>query len=284
MSVDQGAATAPTRHVEVGGAAIAYRTIGSGRPLLLLNRMRGTLDTWDPLFLDRLAAGGRVVTVDYPGVGHSGGTLPSDMTAAADFVAAFADAVDLAEFVVVGWSWGGLVAQALLLDHPRRVTHAVLIGTNPPGRNEIPIQPVFLERAFKPVNDLADEEVLFFEPNSAASREAARRTHERIHARPGVTERIPADATTIQAYLDAAGTFAADAMGRRDRLATTRTPILVICGDHDISTAGQNWFPLMGRLPTAQLLMYPAAGHGPHHQHPELTAKYVAAFLDHPAG
>jgi hypothetical protein len=52
----QTASTATTQYVEVGGSRIAYRSIGSGSPLVLLTRMRGTLDTWDPLFLDQLAA------------------------------------------------------------------------------------------------------------------------------------------------------------------------------------------------------------------------------------
>lgn len=41
------AATAETRYVQVNGDRIAYRRIGTGSPIVLANRMRGTLDTWD---------------------------------------------------------------------------------------------------------------------------------------------------------------------------------------------------------------------------------------------
>ena len=58
-------------------------------PLVLLTRMRGTLDTWDPLFLDQLAATHRIITVDYPGIGYSGGSLPTDVAEVAAFVNAF---------------------------------------------------------------------------------------------------------------------------------------------------------------------------------------------------
>jgi pimeloyl-ACP methyl ester carboxylesterase len=265
----------------VNGDRIGYRRFGTGTPIVLATRMRGTLDTWDPLFLDGLAETLRVITVDYPGIGYSSGSFPGDIGKAADFVDTFANAIGIPQFIMAGWSWGGQVAQAFLLEHPERATHAVLIGTNPPGKVDIPIQPVFLERAFKPVNDLADDEVLFFEPKSEASRRAAKASRERIYARPDMVAKIPSRMEEIQAYIAAAQGFGEDKPGRRDKLIATRTPILVICGDHDTSTAGQNWFPLMGKLRNAHLVMYPKSGHGPQHQYPELTVHHINAFLRH---
>lgn len=271
------APTAPNQFIEVEGNRIAYRAIGSGAPMILLTRMRGTLDTWDPLFLDELAKTNRVITVDYPGVGYSTGTLPPNIGDVADFVAAFADGMGLDRFVIAGWSWGGTVAQTFLVEHPGRATHAVLIGTAPPGE-VVPIQPAFLERAFKPVNDLDDEIVLFFEPKSAASRAAAKASRDRIYARSGVAERIPSTPEMIQAYIEAAATYHDDATGRREKLKGTRTPMLVISGDNDISTSVENWFMLNRQIPNAHLVVYPETGHGPQHQYPELTAAQIALF------
>jgi len=273
------AATAETRYVQVRGDRIAYRTIGSGSPILIANRMRGTLDTWDPAFLDGLAAKHTLYWFDYPGISYSSGVLPSDHGQVARFIADFATAVGVERFAVLGWSWGGMASQALLIERPDRVSHAILIGTNPPGAVPIPIQQVFLERAVKPVNDLADEEVLFFEPRSESSRRAAKASRDRIYARPDVVSRIPADPTQFEVYFAAAKSFAADADGRREKLCATRTPMLVVCGDNDTSTAGQNWLPLVGKLRNAQFLFYSEAGHGPQHQHPELTAEYIVSFL-----
>lgn len=279
IAMQMTASTASTRHVEVDGNRIAYRSIGAESPVILLNRMRGTLDTWDPLFLDLLARSHRVITVDYPGVGYSSGSLPGDMGKAAEFVDAFATAIDIPRFIVAGWSWGGLAAQAFLLACSERVSHAVLMGTNPPGPVELPIQQVFLDRAFKPVNDLADEEVLFFEPRSETSRRAAKASRERIYARPDVVSRIPFRMEEIQAFIEAAAGFRDDDAGRREKLIANRTPMLIICGDNDTSTAGQNWFPLIGKLPNAHLVVYPEAGHAPQHQYPELTVHHIEAFL-----
>ncbi|MCQ4164613.1 alpha/beta fold hydrolase [Tahibacter harae] len=273
------AAAAATRYVTVAGDKIAYRRIGHGPTIILANRLRGTLDTWDPLFLDRLAAQYTVVTVDYPGIAYSEGKLPDNMADAAKFIDDFANAIKAERFVLLGWSWGGLVAQTYLLDHPQRVTHAILIGTNPPGQNEIPLQQVFLDRAFKPVNDLADEEVLFFEPASEASRAQAKASHTRIYARSDVAARIPSTPEEFAPYFKAAEGFRQDAEGRRDRLAQARTPILVISGDHDTSTAGQNWFPLIGKMQDAQYIFFSKTGHAPQHQHPVLISNYIHSFL-----
>jgi pimeloyl-ACP methyl ester carboxylesterase len=274
------AATAKTRYVQVNDDRIAYRAIGSGPPLVLTTRMRGTIDTWDPRFLDALAQRRRVITVDYPGVGHSAGALPDDVGKAAAFVDDFATAIKLDRYAILGWSWGGLVAQALLLDKPERITHAVLVATNPPGPVEYPIKQVFIERAIKPVNDLADEEVLFFEPTSDASRAAAAASRARIYARPGVDEKIPSTPQLFQTYFKAGEAFRADAPGRRDKLVQTRLPILVVCGDNDPSTVGQNWFALIGRMRNAQFVYFSETGHGPQHQYPDLSADYILDFLE----
>ncbi|MCC2957565.1 alpha/beta hydrolase [Massilia sp. IC2-477] len=266
--------------VTVGGDSIAYRKIGAGSPLLLTNRLRGTLDTWDPLFLEGLAQEHTVITFDYPGVGYSGGVLPTDLDALGRLVIGLADALGLDRFAIGGWSWGGIVAQVVVTDHPERLTQAVIMGANPPGKNEIPIQQAFLDRALKPVNDLADEEVLFFVPDSPRSVAAARASHERIHARPGVVDRIPSTMPEFMRYFKAVEGFRSDEEDRRGALAGTSVPILLLCGDHDISAAAGNWYPMIGAFPRAQLLVLGDAGHAPQHEYPELAARYINTFLD----
>lgn len=241
--------------------------------------MRGTLDTWDPLFLDSLARNHTLILFDYPGIGYSDGALPEKMEELSRFVDQFTTAVGVKQFAMLGWSFGGLVAQTYLLDHPERVTQGILVGTNPPGENAVPLQPAFLERAMKPVNDLADEEVLFFEPKSERSLREARASHDRIYARPGVTARIPSTQEQFQRYFHAVQDFHADVPKRCESLMSASQPILVLSGDHDISTAGQNWFPLIGRMRNTQFLFYSQAGHAPHHQHPEWAAQAIADFL-----
>ncbi|AKC88140.1 alpha/beta hydrolase [Pseudoxanthomonas suwonensis] len=273
---------APTLEVAVGEDRVAYRRLGAGPPLLLANRFRGTLDTWDPQFLDALAQGHTLILFDFPGVGYSEGQIPESMEEASAFIDRFADALGIDRFALLGWSWGGLATQAYLLDHGERLTHAVLLATNPPGQLQIQLQPGFLERALKPVNDLDDEYVLFFVPDSARSTQLAKASHARINARPGVVDRIPASAEQFQRYFKAAKGFHVDAAGRRERLGRTGLPILVLCGDHDTSTAGGNWFPLIGSMRNARFVYFSETGHAPHHQHPAVVAAAVRDFLGEP--
>lgn len=276
------ASTVQTQYVQVGPDRIAFRTLGEGAPILMANRFRGTLDTWDPLFLDALAKHHTLVFFDYPGIGYSQGTLPDRIDELTRFIDAFATAIGVQQFTLLGWSWGGLAAQAYAIEHPDRAKQLVLIATHPPGKLDIPLQKVFLDRAVKPVNDLDDEVVLFFEPRSVASRAAAKASHDRIYRREGAVDRIPARQEQFTRYFSAAGEFHQDAADRRGALAQLETPMLVISGDHDTSTAGQNWFPLVGMLKNAQLIFYSQSGHAPQHQYPERTAGYIAKFLASP--
>jgi pimeloyl-ACP methyl ester carboxylesterase len=279
LTASSGPEPAPdTLYMDVEGRRIGYRSQGSGPPIVLLPRFRGTLDTWDPLFLQLLARHHRVITLDYPGVGYSSGPLPTQVSDVAALVNAFANGIGVTRYAVLGWSWGGIVAQTLLLDYPGAVSHAVLVATAPPGPGQAAVRPEWLERALKPVNDLADEEILFFEPRSEASREAARASHARIYARPGVAERIPGEAA-FPPFFAMADEFKADARGRRAQLSTSDIPILILCGDNDPSVPATNWYPLIGTIPRGQILVLPRAGHGPQHQYVDLSVNYITAFL-----
>lgn len=280
MQCNDTGATTPTLYVDVNGRRLAYRSIGSGKPLVLCIRFRGNMDLWDPLFLDSLAAAGfRVITFDYSGLGLSTGEKNYDPMSLARDAHDLVQALDLRDIVIGGWSLGGLAAQAFIAMYPQRVTHAVLIGTGPPGPNVKDAEQLFYETASRPVNTFEDEVVLFFEPRSAASREAAQRSHDRI-AQRSVDRSAPVPIDFAVSFLGSGPRnpiFPADAV--LAALKHTTIPILHIGGDHDISFPIENWYALNGQLPTFQLITFPQAGHGPHHEHPVATAEHVATFV-----
>jgi pimeloyl-ACP methyl ester carboxylesterase len=273
------ASNSQTEFADASNRKIAYRSIGEGNPIILINRFRGTLDTWDPLFLDLLAEKHQVITFDYSGIGYSTGTLPTDIKEVAKDVKDLADFLKIKKAVLMGWSYGGLVTQAATHQYPELVSHTILLGTGPIGKRVVPLEQSFLDHALKPINDFEDEVILFFEPESEESRKAAKASHDRIAQRIDVSK-IPSTMEVFQLYFAGGENAAEDKDDYRNKLKTTKTPILVISGDHDTSFAVENWYPLTRELPTTQFIILPKTGHAPQHQNVPLVVNYIENFLD----
>ena len=269
---------APNQFISAGKNTIAYRVTGKGKPLIMCNRFRGVLDSWDPAFLDELAKSNKVIIFDYPGIGLSSGQLDPTIIGVATSVKDLADALKIEKFDLVGWSYGGAVAQTFAATFPERIDHLILIGANPPGKNGTPVEKAFLDAAFKPVNDLKDEEVLFFEPTIPASVLAAAASHKRIAQRQkGRSKEVAPE--RFQDYFKGVADYQADSYNSREKLAATRTPILIVSGDHDPSCPVENWYPLIKKWRTAQLVIIPGSGHGVQHEFPAYCAATMQLFL-----
>lgn len=229
-------------------------------------------------FLDLLAKENTVITFDYSGIGYSEGALPTDIKDVAAEVTKIADYLKIEKFNVMGWSYGGWVAQYVTFLNPTRVLKSVIIGSNPMGKNDVPFEPAFLERALKPTNDFNDFVVLFFEPKSEASIAAAKASLERMMQRFDVSK-IPATQELFGRYFASNEAIHLDKDNFRGAYATLKTPVLVLSGDHDISFALENWYPLVKKAPSLQLIAFPVAGHAPQFQYPELSTGYINTFL-----
>lgn len=125
------------------GVRLHYIERGSGAPVLLLHGNGGMID--DMLIsgvVDRVAASYRSIVVDRPGFGFSerprGRTWRASEQAA--ILPAFLEALGVDRAIVVGHSWGTLVALALALDHPHLVDRLVLASGYyfPSARSEAP--------------------------------------------------------------------------------------------------------------------------------------------------
>ena len=272
------ATTTKTQFAIIDNQKLAYRKIGSGTPIILANRFRGTLDTWDPLFLELLAENNTVITFDYAGIGYSEGELPTDIKNVAAEVTKLADFLKIDKFIAMGWSYGGLVAQYTTFLNPNRVLKTVVIGSNPMGKNAMGIEQAFMERALKPVNDFEDAVVIFYEPASEKSRAAAAASRDRIFAHADVTK-IPATQEIFNRYFAVVPQLSADTDQFREAYTTLKTPVLVISSDHDISFPVENWFPLLKNAPMVQHIILPDSGHGMQFQYPELSTQYINIFL-----
>ena len=125
-------ATAPVRVAHTRDGAVGYRTVGSGPPLVLVMGFAGTMETWEPAFVDALAHEFEVVLFDNAGVGRTAALrAPLTIDAMAQQTSALVSALHLGAPDVLGWSMGGLIAEAFAALHPAQVHRLVLCATYP---------------------------------------------------------------------------------------------------------------------------------------------------------
>ncbi len=131
---------APTRVAHTADGTVGYREIGTGRPLVLIMGYQGSMDNWAPDFVDELAEAHTVVMLDNAGVGQTSavtGTLTIE--AMARQTSALLTALHLGPAAVLGWSMGGMTAQALAVLHPSQVTRLVLAATQVGNGKAVPV-------------------------------------------------------------------------------------------------------------------------------------------------
>jgi pimeloyl-ACP methyl ester carboxylesterase len=124
--------TTPVRLVRTTAGTVAYRRMGSGPPLVLVMGYGGSMETWEPEFVNLLAHRFTVVLFDNAGIGGTSrptGTLTID--GMAEQTSALIEALHLGSPDVLGWSMGGLIAQALAVLHPALVHRLVLCAAFP---------------------------------------------------------------------------------------------------------------------------------------------------------
>jgi len=131
------------------GSAGADRTVGATRPLLLLNGIGAPLETWEPL-RDRLAHR-TTVAFDVPGTGGSPVSwFPTAIPGLARVLGALLDDLGIERSDVLGYSFGGAVAQEFARVRPARVGSLVLAATNC-GWGAVPGDPLALAALVAPI-------------------------------------------------------------------------------------------------------------------------------------
>ena len=281
-AAQDGQLTAENLSLEVGDASFVYRRFGNVQTaapaLVMLQHFRGNLDNWDPALVDRLAQDREVVLLDNRGVGGSTGVVPENVTVMARDALAFVDALGLRQIDLLGFSLGRYVAQELVLLRPRLVRRLVLAGTAPQGGPDLHrwTEDVYtLATADQPT---AEDLLGLFFSSSDQSQARGMESLGRLYQRE-VDRDEPTDLATRDAQLAAITAWGIPDESKLNRLAGITQPTLVANGDNDTMMHTQNSHLLAGRLPNAQLRIYPDSGHGFLNQYPELFGDDVHAFL-----
>ncbi|WP_432563032.1 alpha/beta fold hydrolase [Kineococcus sp. SYSU DK003] len=270
-------AEAPDQFVEYGGHRYGYRRLGprGATPLVLALRFRGTIDHWDPAFIDALARHRDVVVFDNRGINLTSGPPARTVAEMADGLHDVLDGLGLQEVDLLGWSLGGIVVQAAALARPGRVRRLVVAGSTSGG---VPQQPEPDPRVWQVAGRGAntDEDFLYlFFPETAAARAAGlaslRRLDERLLASGAA-----ASTEAVQGQLAAVRDLGE---GFWSRLPQLTVPVLVANGSHDVMISSYATYAMSTRLPNARAVLYSDAGHGFLFQHAEEFAADVHRFL-----
>ncbi|PRY14102.1 alpha/beta fold hydrolase [Kineococcus rhizosphaerae] len=268
---------APTEFAEHGGYRYAYRRFGprGGTPLVLCLRFRGTMDHWDPAFLEVLSDERDVVVFDNRGLNLTSGPPAQSIEEMGRGLLDLLDALGLPEVDVLGWSLGGMVAQAAVLAEPGRFRHLVVAGSTSQGVPGQPApEPKVWQVAGRGANDDEDFLYLFF-PETPAGRAAGLASLRRLDHRLLASGAV-ASPEAVQGQLTAIRTFTE---GFWERLPELTLPVLVANGSHDVMINSYATYAMSTRLPDARALLYSDAGHGFLFQHAEEFGAEVLRFL-----
>jgi pimeloyl-ACP methyl ester carboxylesterase len=263
------------RSIEIDGRRFAWRTFGSGKPLLLVNGYAATSADWDPALLGALSASRQLFCPDNRGMGGSELGDPFELTidAMAGDLERLLDALGLERTPVAGWSMGSYVAQRLAIRSPERVDALVLLASAPAGPSAVAADP----RTWARLTD-----------HSGTSREQATRLISLLFP-PGVAVEI--DRQFGEVVAAARAQLSPVALEAQERaLAAWQTeaqplpgvgspPVLAICGIEDIVIPPQNADALAARWPGTRVERIAGGGHAFMAQQPERVAQLIVGFL-----
>lgn len=249
-------------------------TVGSGPPLVLLHGWGLHGGLFAPL-LSRLYDRFTLYNVDLPGHGHSPACEPFDVPTLLAALRAATQSI-AAPLNVLGWSFGGMLAQAWALSEPARIARLILHCTKPRfvQSDDWPLgtPPEVLQSFVNGFSQAPEETMRRFLTLNVVGTENAKKilTQIRAHA----ASRPHVQTVALRQGLELLRTFDV-----RAQVSALAMPTLVITGGLDRLThpdVGQ-WYA--ENVPTAQRFHLPRAAHAPHVSHPDETAAAIAAFL-----
>jgi pimeloyl-ACP methyl ester carboxylesterase len=269
---------------EVDGIKLCWAMLGEATdrtPVVLLHGLNNSRLSWSSV-APLLAKDRRVFVVDLPGHGDSDRPDAGyELDWYAHVVARWLEAVGIECADVVGHSFGGGVAQMLLLECPERVRRLVLVAAGGLGKAVgVPLRlaslPFFVERMGQPFMALGTRLALRGVGGKFSAEDLAHLV--RFNSMPGTAR---AFARTVRDVIDWKGQ-------RRNFLHRAHEvksfpPVLVVWGDRDTLIPVEQGREFAKVLRGSFLQIFQGAGHYLHNERPEEFAAVVRRFLDNPS-
>jgi pimeloyl-ACP methyl ester carboxylesterase len=238
--------------VRVGGLRVHVREVGEGTPVLLLNGIGAHSAMWAPV--EAALTGVRLIEFDAPGTGRSRGTSALVTVPALAWLATLVlDELGVDRADVLGYSMGGIVAQALAIYAPDRVRRLVLVSTTP-GVGGVPGTFSAMVNVATPLRYYS---TTYYARTIGSMVGGRARTDTEWVAQHGELRRR--EPPTLRGYV---GQLASAASWTNlPLLHRIHHPTLVVTGDDDPLVPPANSVLLARRLPEGRLLVLPGEGH-----------------------
>lgn len=260
---------------EIDGVHLHYLDRGDGPVLVLLHGNGAMVQDFEITgLLDRLAERYRVIVFDRPGFGHSSRPRSKAWTpfAQAALIRQALARLGVKQAIIVGHSWGTLVALALALDHPSAVRALVLLSGYyfPTLRTDVLLlsptaTPILGDALRYTVSPLLARAMWprivrkIFAPAPVSPRFVAAFPRE-LSLRPSQLKAVASDTAFM--------TPSAEALAKR--YGELGVPVVLIAGrDDQIIDFGRHSGRLHAALPKSELITVSGAGHMIHHTAPE---------------
>ena len=263
-------AATTTGRVLLGDIEVAYRTAGSGTPVVFIHGLAEDSSSWDGIF-ERLPAGVAAYATDLRG---HGGTTPGEgdgtsAQLAADLVAFLEKVTGPA--VCVGFSLGGVVVLEAALQRPDLVRKAIVVGTSSKvGRAAA----AFFEGRIEQLQGDCEG----FRQALAADTEA--QIVRNRHQSADIAARRIAAVGEGAGYANAArAMIAMAAEPLTERLRDIRVPVHIVQGAADVFCPRKAADILREAMPQASYSEIPEAGHLIAVDQPDLLARDIAVAL-----
>lgn len=244
----------------------------SGTPLVMIHGVGGSQSTWD-LVSAHLTSSRPLVTYTLRGheIDRENVAPPYAMTDFEDDLVALLDELGYDRVLLAGFSLGGLIAQAVALEHPDRVSALIVVGSVS-NRSEQERERV-LQRYREIVDDgplgVAEKSVdrWFTDSFLAEHPEARQATLDRMSS---LDPSCYAGAYRVLATSDFAS-----------RLKAVTVPVLAIAGDGDVGSPPHMSEYIANTVQHGELTVIPNVKHQLLQETPETVAKEINRFVEH---
>ena len=279
----------PVEKVRVGDIEMAYKMFGKGDPILLIQGVGGSMNSWEPTILRELSSNHTVIIFDNRGVGNTTtGTKQFSIQQFANDSAGLLDALKIQKANVLGYSMGSFIAQQFVLTHPEKVDRLVLIASTCGGKDNVPNSPEVLELAKKLLSSVVNNTSI--EPQEVKAAVALSYGPTWIKLHPDILEIIPTNTTDLLLSGIGPDTYiqqekivqnwkSTNWSGVCSQLPNIAKPTLVITGTEDVTIPADNSLIIAEKIPGAWLVQMKNAAHQITSQYPDEIGKILNTFL-----